>query len=49
MGFADPFDTGLAKAVFDIGSDGVLNGDGVKMHKDKLLICMGMVSPEAMG
>ncbi|PWW72883.1 purine and uridine phosphorylase [Tuber magnatum] len=28
VGFADPFDTGLAKAVFDIGSDGVLNGEG---------------------
>jgi len=47
VSFADPFDTGLAKAVFDIGSDGVLNGEGVKMHKDGLLICMGIVPLEA--
>lgn len=40
VSFADPFDTGLAKAVFDIGSGGVLKGEGVKMHKDGLLICM---------
>ncbi|RPB00609.1 S-methyl-5'-thioadenosine phosphorylase [Choiromyces venosus 120613-1] len=40
VGFADPFDAGLAKVVFDVGSDGVLNGEGVKMHKDGLLICM---------
>ncbi|KAG0640799.1 S-methyl-5'-thioadenosine phosphorylase [Tuber brumale] len=40
VGFADPFDAGLSKVVFDIGSDGVLNGEGVKMHKDALLVCM---------
>lgn len=49
VSFGDPFDTELAKAVFDIGSDGVLKGEGVKMHKDGLLICMGMVPPETVG
>ena len=49
MSFADPFDTGLARAVFGVGSGGVLKGEGVKMHKDGLLICMGMVPPETVG
>lgn len=41
VGFADPFDATLGKVVEKVGSNGVLEGTDVKLHSDKVLICMG--------
>ena len=38
--FADPFDEGVAKVVRACGHS--LEGDGVKLHDNGTLICMGM-------
>ena len=40
VGFADPFDEGVAKVVRACGHS--LEGDGVVLHDRGLLICMGM-------
>ncbi|KAL7274286.1 S-methyl-5-thioadenosine phosphorylase [Rhizina undulata] len=41
VGFADPFDAALARVVKEVGErEGVLEGDGVKLHNEGLLICM---------
>ena len=42
VGFADPFDEGLAKIVRKCGHS--LEGDGVRLHDRGVLICMGMSS-----
>ncbi len=42
VGFADPFDEGLAKIVRQCGHS--LEGDGVEMHDRGTLICMGALS-----
>lgn len=46
--FADPFDGGLRKIVCEVGKggekgevEGVLGGEGGKVHERGLLICMG--------
>lgn len=39
VGFADPFDEGLAKVVRGCGHS--LEGDGVRLHDKGTLICMG--------
>lgn len=44
VGFADPFDAALGKVVEKAGRNGVLEGTNVKLHTDKLLICMGALS-----
>lgn len=43
VGFADPFDAALGKVIEKVGSNGVLEGSDVKLHSDKLLICMGLL------
>ena len=40
VGFADPFDNGLAKVVQKCGHS--LEGEGVRLHDQGLLVCMGM-------
>ena len=40
VGFADPFDKGLAKVVQKCGHS--LEGEGVRLHDQGLLVCMGM-------
>ncbi|KAH8154065.1 uncharacterized protein LAJ45_01832 [Morchella importuna] len=40
VGFADPFDAILSRVVERVASNGVLEGTDVKLHSDKLLICM---------
>lgn len=42
VGFADPFDAALGRVVEKVGSSSVLEGTDVKLHTDKLLICMGV-------
>ena len=40
VGFGDPFDEGLAKIVRKCGHS--LEGEGVRLHDQGLLVCMGM-------
>ena len=43
VGFADPFDNELRDLIFKaVDGKGVLEGQDTKLHKDGLLICMGM-------
>lgn len=49
VGFADPFDAALGKVVEKVGSNGVLEGSDVKLHSDKLLICMGLLCQNLRG
>lgn len=39
VGFADPFDEGIAKVVRKCGHS--LEGEGVKLHDEGVLVCMG--------
>lgn len=43
VGFADPFDEGLAKVVRGCGHS--LEGDGVRLHDRGTLVCMGPFNP----
>lgn len=44
VGFADPFDAALGEVIEKVGRNGILKGTDVKLHSDKLLICMGVSS-----
>ncbi len=42
VGFADPFDEDMRKVVTKVAAtEGLLEGEGVKMHNEGTLICMG--------
>ncbi len=47
VGFADPFDEGLAQVVRGCGHS--LEGDGVRLHDQGTLVCMGTLNSQGYG